>query len=126
MMRRVVLAVGLGIVLLGCAVFAEQVAPSGVVGQLSVGRVAAMAYSASGEYLAIATGSVVKLGRGDTHELVQILAGHTDPILCLAFSPRGLTLASGSDDNTIKLWNAETGELLRTLTGHTHDVNCVA
>lgn len=37
---------------------------------------------------------------------------------CLAFSPAGQYLASGSLDNTIKLWNVKTGDLLRTLTGH--------
>jgi WD40 repeat protein len=48
----------------------------------------------------------------------HILTGHTQPIICVAMSPDGKTIASGSQDNTIKLWNAATGELLETLTGH--------
>jgi WD40 repeat protein len=33
----------------------------------------------------------------------------------VAWSPDGLTLASGSQDETVKLWDAKTGECLKTL-----------
>lgn len=33
----------------------------------------------------------------------------------VAWSPDGLTLASGSQDETLKLWDAKTGECLKTL-----------
>lgn len=51
-------------------------------------------------------------------KIKHILTGHTQPIICVAMSPDGKTIASGSQDNTIKLWNAATGELLETLNGH--------
>ena len=38
----------------------------------------------------------------------------------------GITLASGSGDNTIKLWNTKDGSLIRTLTGHTYTVTSLA
>ncbi|EED14601.1 G-protein beta WD- 40 repeats containing protein, putative [Talaromyces stipitatus ATCC 10500] len=50
--------------------------------------------------------------------LIQTLAGHSCPVLTVAFSPDGNQIASGSDDNTIKLWDATTGDLQETLTGH--------
>ncbi|NJL43689.1 MAG: hypothetical protein HC935_11305 [Pseudanabaena sp. SU_2_4] len=34
----------------------------------------------------------------------QILAGHSEPVLSLAFSAKDLTLISGSADRTIIVW----------------------
>jgi WD40 repeat protein len=58
------------------------------------------------------------------------LAGHTDNVWAVAFSPDGHTLASGSRDQTVRLWNvtdpAHPTPLGQPLTGHTNDVNAVA
>jgi WD40 repeat protein len=48
----------------------------------------------------------------------QILRGHRDRILSIAFSPNEKLLASGSADRTIKLWNSYTGKDIKTLHGH--------
>ena len=45
---------------------------------------------------------------------------------CLAVSPKGTLLASGSSDRTIKLWELDTGKEIRTLTGHFGDVEAIA
>ena len=54
------------------------------------------------------------------------LAGHTDTVYSVAFSPDGQTLASGSADNTIILWDATTGQYKQTLIGHKRAVYSIA
>ncbi len=46
--------------------------------------------------------------------LVLNLSGHDDWVYCVALSPDGTKLASGSADGTVKLWNAADGRLLAT------------
>ncbi|MBW4497333.1 MAG: serine/threonine protein kinase [Oscillatoria princeps RMCB-10] len=58
--------------------------------------------------------------------LKATLSGHTEPVLSLAISPDGQTLASGSVDSTIKLWYNYAGKERATLTGHTDWVRSVA
>ena len=59
-------------------------------------------------------------------KLLRTLEGHQHIIRSVAFDPRGGTLASGSDDETVKLWEARSGKLLRTLEGHQGVVTSVA
>ncbi len=56
---------------------------------------------------------------------VTVLVGHSAPIVALALSPDGKTLASASWDNTARLWPLA-GGTTRTLEGHRQHVNGVA
>ncbi len=54
-----------------------------------------------------------------------VLEGHTAPIVALAVSPDGATLASASWDHTVRLWPLA-GGVPRVLDGHTQNVNGLA
>src|SRR6266568_3837282 len=59
--------------------------------------------------------------------LIAVLRPHLADVRCLAWSPDGKALASGSDDGSVRLWDGQTGVPLGApLTGHTSDVTCVA
>jgi WD40 repeat protein len=58
------------------------------------------------------------------------LEGHRDEAWCVAFSPDGRLLATGSDDTTepwtIKIWDLASGKLLRGWKGHPATVSSLA
>src|SRR5205807_6368833 len=54
------------------------------------------------------------------------LAGHTDIVNALVFSPGGKTLASGGWDKLVKLWDVAAGKERTTLRGHTEAVAALA
>lgn len=43
-----------------------------------------------------------------------VLSGHSDAVYCLAFSPSGTLLASGSFDRKLQIWSIPDGKLLKS------------
>src|SRR5262249_6333918 len=74
-----------------------------------------------GKWLAVPDGETVALFDARTGELVRTLAGHTDRVHAVAFSPDGRSLAAGnlasSGPYVIKIWDLETGKETATLQG---------
>ncbi|KAK4129316.1 WD40 repeat-like protein [Parathielavia appendiculata] len=53
------------------------------------------------------------------------LLGHHNYVYCLAFSPKGNILASGSYDEAVFLWDVRAGRLMRSLPAHSDPVSGV-
>jgi len=56
------------------------------------------------------------------YEPLRRLEGHTAPVLCTAFSPKGDCLASGSFDESVILWDVRRGTALKVLPAHSEAV----
>ncbi len=100
--------------------------PEGAKARIGKGAISEIAYSPDGTRLAVASSIGIWIYDAQTGEELDLISGHTDWVLSIAFSPDGQTLASGSMDSTIRLWDAATGRHLRTLTGHAYSVYNVA
>jgi len=60
------------------------------------------------------------------HSEELLLRGHAARVLCVAYSPDGALLGTGSRDGTARLWSAKTGETVHVLRGHLAQVACIA
>jgi len=54
------------------------------------------------------------------------MAGHTEAVLSVHFSPDGNYLASGSGDTTVRIWDLNTETPLHTCKGHSNWVLCIS
>jgi eukaryotic-like serine/threonine-protein kinase len=69
----------------------------------------------------------VKIWDVGSGQLIRSLAGPTDGVICVAYSPDGRSIATGGgSDNAVRLWDAVSGALVRTLRGHSGRVGSVA
>lgn len=83
------------------------------------GNIYALAYSPSGELLAVGddNGDVRLMRVTDGEEVIRCI-GHADVISFVAFRPDGGLIASSSYDGTVRLWDAASGTLVNVLLGH--------
>ncbi|KIM25847.1 hypothetical protein M408DRAFT_47414, partial [Serendipita vermifera MAFF 305830] len=69
----------------------------------------------------------VKCGIPSDWPLHSVLSGHAGSVNCVAFSPDGTRVVSGSFDNTLRLWDGVTGASIGDpMEGHTQNITCVA
>jgi len=65
------------------------------------------------------TDSAIKIWDLKTGKLAATLKGHTESVMCLAWTPDGKTLISGSLDHSIRTWNTSKWKQIIVLDGHT-------
>jgi WD40 repeat protein len=70
--------------------------------------------------------NLVKVWSVSASKEVASLAGHTNYVLSVAFSPDGQHIVSGSADNLVKVWSVSGGKEVASLAGHTSYVYSVA
>jgi WD40 repeat protein len=87
------------------------------------GSVSSLAWTGDGQLLASGGDDMVALWDPETGKLVRSL-----PVAarCLAWAPRGRTLAVGRTNHTIELWQADAGKQPRVLSGHAATINALA
>ncbi|MDE0683842.1 MAG: hypothetical protein OXI63_13070, partial [Candidatus Poribacteria bacterium] len=68
-----------------------------------------IASSADGKLLAVACSIGIWMYDIETGKILNLLTGHTNWVLSVAFSPDGKTLASSSGDHTVRRWNTQPG-----------------
>jgi cytochrome c len=90
------------------------------------GAVNAVLLLADGRIVSSGEDARIAIWRPGKDEPAAVLTGHTAPVVALALSPDGVSLASASWDHTAALWSLATSSKRRVLDGHVQAVNGVA
>lgn len=85
----------------------------------------AIAWSPDGKRLAVGGQGAAILDASDGR-VISELAGHTEYIEDMAFSPDGAQIATASEDKTARIWSTTTGREVRRLEGHGQPLTRVA
>lgn len=85
-----------------------------------------VALSPDGRWLACATQSEASLYDVASQKRIHHLLGHQNTVSCIAFSPDGKRLATGSHDRTIRIWNVESGELMYVIAAQRSAIKSLA
>ncbi|KAH7335574.1 quinon protein alcohol dehydrogenase-like superfamily [Rhizoctonia solani] len=87
-----------------------------------------IAISPDGNWVAVSENNHILLWDVQAKSFIQggKFSGHDNSVTCIAFSPSGRHIVSGSSDNTIRIWGAQNRETtVGPIKGHTDNINSV-
>jgi len=97
------------------------IARAGLAGPLN-----AVAFSADGRRIFAAVGQAIQVLDAETARMLATLQKHQKAVTCLALSPDGRRLLTGSADRTLRLWDADNLQALATYAGGREPLRCCA
>lgn len=131
-LRQYILTIFLLCVLFLLNTFAQDVTPfglpEGAKARLGKGSIENIAISPDGKQLAVASMIGIWLYDTQTGDEIALFTGHKTAVRSVAYSPDGITIASGGglgDDKSIRLWDTLTGEHI-VLSENSDDVRALA
>ena len=86
--------------------------------------VSGLVFTPDGKAIVGGVDNSVHIWNAQTGKHKMLLSEHKG-LRCIAMSPDGMFIATGSEDTTIRLWDINTGQLTRTLKGHSHRIHSV-
>ena len=90
------------------------------------GAVNAVAFLKDGRVASSGEDARIAIWKAGEQTPSMVLEGHKAPVVALAVSPDGATLASASWDHTARLWPLASGGEPRVIEGHQQNVNGIA